>query len=607
MLKYMRMGNKRTKLIWWILTVVVVGSFLGGFIFMFGMGAGGDLSARASGAVGTVDGEQITRAEYLAAVDQQRQIYRQQYGGDPVDRDIRYVEVQAWRALVTEKLLERHAETYKLEPSDREVVLSLQTSPPQELAAAPDFQTDGKFDPAKYTQAIRNPNINWAPFEEHIRRQLPTRKLQERLLASLKLSAPEVRDAFRNRFEQITATIVQVPPQVGGEMPPPSSADLERVYREFKGRFNAPARTQLEILQVPIRFRDEDAKAAMDMAQGLAERARRGEDFAALARDFSEGPGVHQGGVINRPIPVEEFGPDVGKQMAVIAPGEITNPRLEGGRVVFFKLLERLPDPTSGVPSVRVAQIIVKVRPEATGLQAQADEVQRIRERAAARGVGLGKAASEKGLATTLSGYFDLSNPSPALMDAPEAIDWGMLAKEGEVSPVFRSDDSFTIVQVANQRPAGPATQQDVAEPLRQLADIQARVRVNQPAADRVAQALAGGASLEDAAKAGGATLFTVGGVTRAAAQDPRLNSAPEVVGAAFAVPIGKVVGPIESLTGWYFVRVDRKLPAEPQAFEQLKGQITNEILNQRQRAFFAAWITEERQRAKIRDLRNTP
>src|SRR6185295_12441275 len=98
---------------------------------------------------------------------------------------------------------------------------------------------------------------------------------------------------------------------------------------------------------------------------------------------------------------------------------------------------------------LRVAQIVIHVRPDENSVDEQQKAVQKLRDRAAKNGVGLGKAASEKGLATTLTGYFDLNNPAPALSDAPEALDWGILNKVGSVSPVFRSADGFTIAQVA--------------------------------------------------------------------------------------------------------------------------------------------------------------
>jgi parvulin-like peptidyl-prolyl isomerase len=601
MLNYLRMGNKRIKVIWWALTVIIVATFVGGFIVM---GGAGDIGLRQAGAVGTVDGEQISRTEFLASVDQQRQLYRRQYGVDPVDRDARYVEVQAWRSMVTEKILDRQARKLGLGASDREVVVSLETSPPNALAQLPDFQTDGKFDPQKYTSAIRNPEINWTPFEELVRKELPRRKLQERMLSSLKLSEPELQAQYRDRFETLNLTVVHVPPMTSGAVDPPTEADLDRVYQEFRGRMNAPERAQLELLQTPIRFGEGQIKASTEMASGLADRARAGEDFAALARDYSEGPGAQQGGLINRPVNPEEFGPDVASEIAALPVGGISRPLVQGSRVTVVKVLERMGEGSPETLALRIAQIVIRVRPEESDLVKQTTEMQQLRDRAARRGVGLAKAASEKGLATMLSGWYDLTNPSQALMDVPEALDWGLLSKTGEVSPVFRSADFFTIAQVSAKREAGPAPKEDVAEQLRQIAEVQARVRVGKPISERVAAAIAQGRPLEAAAREAGATVFQVGGATRQAAQDPRLSATPEVMGAAFAAVPGKVVGPIEATTGYYFIRVDKKTPADPASYDQLKGQLTNEILQQRQRLFMVGWIAEARQHAKIKDLR---
>jgi peptidyl-prolyl cis-trans isomerase D len=524
-----------------------------------------------------------------------------------MDRDARYVEVQAWRSLVTEKILDRRARTLGLLPTDREVVVSLQTSPPAEIAQLPDFQTDGKFDAQKYAGALRSPDINWAPFEQMVRRQLPMRKLQERMLASLKLSEPELRAYYRDRFEQVAVTVVMVPPQTSGNVPPATQADLDRVYQEYRGRLNTPERVQLELLQVPVRFGDSEVKGAMDLAQSLADRARGGEDFATLARDYSEGPSAKQGGVINRPVRPEEFGPDLAAEIAALPVNSVSRPLREGSRVTVVKVLERLGENTPGTLALRIAQIMVRVRPDETSLRDQFQAAERIRSRAAARGVGLGKAASEKGMVTTLSGWYDLTNPAQALMDVPEALDWGLLSRVGEVSPVFSSPDYFTIAQVATKRQAGPAPKEDVADQLRQMAEIQARVRASKPTADRVATLIAQGRGLEQAAREAGATVFQVGGATRQAVQDARLGSAPEVIGAVFAAEPGQVKGPIESMTGIYFFRVDKKTPADPQAYDQIKGQLTTEILRQRQNLFFTGWIGEERRRAHIRDLRQAP
>ena len=41
------------------------------------------------------------------------------------------------------------------------------------------------------------------------------------------------------------------------------------------------------------------------------------------------------------------------------------------------------------------------------------------------------------------------------LFTAPEAAEWGLRAKKGDVSPVFEGLDEFVVVQVTDQLPAG--------------------------------------------------------------------------------------------------------------------------------------------------------
>src|SRR6185503_7862115 len=99
MLRFLRMGNKRTKMIWWVLIVVTVVTFLGGFVFLFGAGFNSSQRARMSGALGSVNGESIKREEYQAALAEQTANYQRQYQTQPADQDLRMLEVQTWRSL----------------------------------------------------------------------------------------------------------------------------------------------------------------------------------------------------------------------------------------------------------------------------------------------------------------------------------------------------------------------------------------------------------------------------------------------------------------------------------------------------------------------------
>jgi parvulin-like peptidyl-prolyl isomerase len=602
MLKFLRMGNKRTKTLWWILIVVTVVTFLGGFVFLVGVGLDTSLTARSRGDLGTVNGARVTRADLTAALNEQRAAFLQQTGSDPDPEESRALENQAWRGIVTQHLLNAEARRLGLGATDREVVLSLQSAPPPMLAQAPAFQTDGKFDPQKYVAALRDPGNNWAPFEDLARQQLPLRKLQERLIASLKLSEPELRQAYRDRFERIAVTVLHVPPSQQATVPDPTDADVERMYQKYRSRFASGPGTQLEVLQVPMKFSEEEVRTAREQLQSLADRAQRGEDFATLARDYSEGPGAARGGEINRVFQPREFGPAMEARMAALQKGQISEPFQDGPYWVVLKVLDRIPDPVSAVPNLRVAQIAVRVRAGEGSLRDQYEAVKKIRDRAAR--VGLGKAAAENGLATGKTGYFDYNSVPPELQTIPEAADWGLSAKVGAVSHIVQGVQEFTIVQVAAQRAAGAPAREEIAEALRQIAQVEARVALARPVAEQAGRAIAGGARLEDAARGvTGATVYTVESMSRTQ-PDQRLAQVPEVVGAAFGAPPGRVVGPIETLAGWYFIRTDRRAPADPAAFDQLKAQITQEIVGRRQQSFFASWLAQLRAKADVKDFR---
>jgi peptidyl-prolyl cis-trans isomerase D len=602
MLGFFRSKGKRTQTIWWALAIVTIVTFIGGFVFILGSGLSSGFSGASVGAAGTVDGEPISREAYAAALAEQRDLYRQQYGVEPAERDYKLVELQTWRNLVSQTILKKSAERLGLRAYDPEIVLAMRTAPPQMLLAAPAFQTDGQFDPNKYAAALQDPNMNWAPFEDMLREQLPIRKLQERLLASVKLSEPELVAAFRDANERVDATIVQILPAFEQQVEV-ADADLDRAYEANKGRFCTPKQVQLEVLLTPKRFGEVETQAARDLANSMVQRARQGEDFAVLARDYSEGPAAENGGVVERLFLPRDFGTELEPVISALAPGQVAEPFQDGGRFMVFKLLERAPDaPSPDMASVKVAQIVIKVRPEITTLRAQYQEMHKLRDKAAS--AGLGRAATEAGTTTATTAFFGYNSPPQELFTAPEAADWALAAKANEVSPVFEGIDEWCVVQVKKLHEAGPMAREDVTDQLRQIAEISARVDGSKPRADQVAAALGAGQSLEQAARTIGLAPFQVREMTRRQA-DGRIAGIPEVMASLFAAPVGSVQGPLRGLNGWYFVQVTNRVAPPLDSLAAAKPQLTNEILQRRQQSFLGGLAVEMREGVKVQDLRN--
>ncbi len=608
MLSILRSGNKRKKLIWWILIVITVFTFVIGFSFLGGMGDPGT-SAQLKGDIGSVNGTGISQTDWQMAVSEQRMAYRQRFGSEPADQDLKAVERDAWRALLNERMFAQEAKRAGLKATDGEVLVGMRTNPPTALLAQPAFQTDGKFDASKYLGALANPQMGntWAPFEDMLRQSLPVKKLQERLLASIKLTQPELQQAFRDRYERTTATVLLVPAADTGR-----SSGTEQVllstYEAYKSRMASSARTQLEVLAVPIVFADDETKAAMDMGRSLYERALRGEDFGQLARDYSEGPNAERGGIIDRWLAPEELGSMIAAAVRVKKPGELIEPMREGGRVMVFKLMDPAQDtsanrtpPTAG--AVKLSQIIIKVRPSSESLRKQQKEVQAIAGRA--KSVGLSKAATEKDQSTFKTGYYDQSNGPQQLLAVPEVAEWGLSAAKGEVSSVFEGGDAFVVAQVAMQHAAGVPTREEVGEQLRLIADAEARVDMAKPRADSVVTAIKAGRALEDAAR--DVRLLAMSVQMTRQQPDPRLAGSPELLGMVLAAPAGKVVGPVRTSQGWLFARKDLvSSPPDSLLNDQLKGQLTTEILSQRQRKFFDGYIDKLRSKSEIADLRSS-
>jgi hypothetical protein len=305
---------------------------------------------------------------------------------------------------------------------------------------------------------------------------------------------------------------------------------------------------------------------------------------------------------VDRVFQPAEFGPEMGPKMAAMKVGDVSEPMRDGTRFIVFRLMERVAATPMAGPGLKVGQLVVKIRPDEEALRQQFVELTALRKRAQA--VGLGTAAAEKGMATTQSEFYNMNNTPQALYDVPDAADWGLGAKTDAVSPVFEGSDEFAIVQVKVQQAAGNVPRDRVGEMLRQVAQMDMRVERARPAAEALAKRLADGKPLEQAAVEGGLFAQRIENLTRRQS-DPRISAAPEFAGALFSSAPGKTIGPTRGLNGWYFGRLEFVTVADTAQYSQAKGQISNEILQQRQQTFFSELVAGLRAKANVNDLRH--
>jgi len=120
--------------------------------------------------------------------------------------------------------------------------------------------------------------------------------------------------------------------QVAAAAPAVTDEEIHRFYVDNPGNFRRPEQVRLRhiVVNVPPGANEEVRAARRQLIEGIAARAQAGDDFAALAREYSEAPTRQWGGEMDAfargeaPAPLEAaaFALSPGQVSGVIASGD---------------------------------------------------------------------------------------------------------------------------------------------------------------------------------------------------------------------------------------------------------------------------------------------
>jgi peptidyl-prolyl cis-trans isomerase D len=601
MLKHFRSGSKRIRTLWWVLTIGTVVTFIGGFIFIFGSGTG-DTSrgADAPAVVGSVGQAEITQADLANATQTAMSQYKMQYGSDPAGRDAAMLNEQVWNNLLTEKAIEAEAKRLGLKVTDPEVVFAVKNTPPPDVAQNPAFLTNGRFDASKWTKALSDPSINWSPLEDRMRQMLPGQRLEERVIAGVKISEPELRRLYDLQYQKAVVTGALLPLDTA----PIDSAKLNTAaqkayYEAHKAEFIGPAQAQVELVSIPRTVGAEADKAAKKDADDIVALARGGSDFATLARERSEGPYAERGGDLGADVPLSRLPQQLQSAFATLPVGAVTDPIKDGPTYFIFKLNERKVAGTE--PVVRMSQIQVPIRPSQESIDRDRELIVKLRKEASTG--RLAEVAARRQIVSMGTGWFGENEYVPMLVQMPQIQRWAMSAKKGEVSRAFANETGWIVAQVTDRREAGPRPFESVRDDVRRELEQSLRQAKPLAAAERIVTAIKAGQPFESAAAANGAVVFTTQPFARTT-PDPRLAAAPRAVGLAFGLAPGQVGPPVASSNGVLVLRKDSEQPGSAAQFDSLRSSLSQTMLSTRQRRYVTAWVQKTVEAQKVSDKR---
>jgi peptidyl-prolyl cis-trans isomerase D len=583
-----------------IILVTAIAFFIWLVYDLSGLGGTGGLLTTTS--VGKVNGTTVDARTFQAQVQQAIEGRQRQSNAPMSLEEVAQVRDQVWEQSIQDIIFRAEYRRRGLDVSSEEVAEAIRSSPLRELTQSPEFQTDGRFDQAKYQRWLASAAGQSAvPYlEGRYREELLRSKLYRGLVADVFVSDAALWERYRDEKEQVKVARVRINPAVaiGTEAVTITPQEVEEYYRTHKDEFKRPRTAFLSYVSIPRLTDQSDSAAAHARALALRDEIVKGTPFDEVARresaDTISGKFGGDLGVMTK----AQLDPAFAAAAAAIPLNTVSQPVASAFGYHLIEVRNRKGDEFTS------RHILVPI--EVTGthrdlLDRRADSLQQL---AAERleSSALDTAASALGL---------VIRKMPAVVDGaivssvetgtvPDVGIWSFQAKPGEASDVIEAERSYAVFRLDSVHAEGIPSLETIR------GTVQARVELEKKraAARQMAERLVGqtkqGTPLRQLAQAPGLEYTEIGPFARLGAPLPD----PKLIGAAFGATPTVVAGPIVVDDGVYLFQGIQRIPADSADFVKNLQQLRNEAMQAAQQSRVRAYVMALRADAKIVDRR---
>jgi peptidyl-prolyl cis-trans isomerase D len=585
----------------WIIIVVL---FVGGFLLAQTSGLLGRAPVTSTTAVASVNGEDILATTWYQTTQNLEQEATQRSNQSiSLDERQRLMD-QAFEQLVSDALLRQEYKRRGITVTDDEILQAARFSPPPQLMQAPDLQTEGQFDPAKYQRFLASPlakqNGLLFQLEQYYRTEIPKEKLFDQVASDVYLSDEQLWRRFQDTHDSAQVSFVAFAPERIPDSAVRVSDDEVRAYYDtHKKLFDRPGTAKVSIIIIPRAVTAADSAAVRARALAIRARIIGGEKFEDVARaESADSVSAANGGSLGKGTKGRFVAP-FEAAAAALKTGEISQPVLTQFGYHLIKVDSRKGD-TSTISHILLpiqqgdsAAARTDRRADSLArLAASTDQPAKFDEAARILQIPVIKTPVVEGNAVTVNGQF-----------IPSVGPWAFQgAKPGETSELFDAEDGYYLARLDSLTPGGTQSLDQAKQDIRTYLLRQKKVDALLPQARNFAK-VAAASSLEGASKLMNMQVVSTKPFTRVTGV-PELAQAPEAVGAAFTLPLKTVSEPIRSTGAVVVERVDSRTPANRAAFEAQKDALRSQALNQLRQQRVREFLTNLRAVAKVDDKR---
>lgn len=611
----------------WLIKVI-----LGAIVVVFIFWGVGSYTAQRSNRVASVNGETISVEEFGTVYNRLIEQYRQSFGNRLNEEMIQTLQLrqQAVDQLINQLILRQAAAGLKLRVADDELAQSI-----RQIQA---FQSAGAFDSRRYRSVLGLNRLTPETFEQAQRDAMLIEKLRNLITSSIKVSdlealqwytwnntsvdldyllvepsryteiqpsEEEIRQYFEQHREayqtepQAKVRYIRLKPEAFSERVSLSEEELREYYDSYPEQFETPKTVEARHILINVEPDADpetvaEAKARIDE---IYEMAAQGQDFAELAKQFSEGPTKDQGGYLGtfrRETMVKPFSDKAFSMNA----GEISEPVRTrfGWHIIKVEKVNEARTRTFEEAREEIRTQLTTERSKALAF----DEAETVYD-LIFEGQALEQAAKDRGLAIVDTEYFTRSGPAS---DVPNRGQFAKVAFElapTEVSEVKDLGDGYYLMELVDKTPAKPAEFETVKDKVRADFIKEKQQEKARRDAGEILKALADGQSMESLATQFDLAVKSTGFIKRNEGI-PDIGKEPEIVAAAFSLSETQKLPEevIEGQKGFYVIQFKQRKDPAAEEFEKEKAKIKQQLEQQKQLKMFDRWLAQKRDESEI-------
>lgn len=611
----------------WMIKVI-----LGAIVVVFVFWGVGSYTSRQSGRVAKVNGTIITRDDYRESYNNLIEQVRQSFGNNLNEELIQVLQLRkrALDQLVDKALMLQAAEKLKLTVSDAELTDFIRN-----IDA---FQTAGVFDSSRYLNTLNRNRLTPEAFEIQQRQALIINKLQALITGGIKVSDLEVRqwhiwnntevdidyfllepqrykgiqpadEEIGNYFDQhkdayktdatIKVRYLNFKPEDYAAGVTLSEDDVQDYYESNLDEFNIPKTVEARHILIKV---DQNAQAEQDesarkRAEEIFKLAKEGQDFAGLARKYSEDPAKANGGYLGAFRRQEMVKPFSDRAFSMNA-GDISEPVRTTFGWHIIKVEKVNPAKTLALDEAE-ADIRKKLIADRSKNMAY-DEAEAVFD-ATFENQSLDAIAAERNLKIQTTEFFAQKNPPKTIKDPARFAAAAFNLPANELSAVQDFGDGYYLLEVV-----------DKMEPqIPELKNVKERVKndlikekQDQRARDEANMLLA---ELKNGqAVAGVSEKFKIPvkqtGFFKRYGSIPGIGAESDIARIAFKLSDKNKLPEevVKTQKGYFVISFRSRQEPSPEGFEKEKSAISDQLLQQKTIKAFDAWITRLRSESEI-------